>query len=96
MRVSLLARNAGRLLLSMLMKLADISNIARPTPLAHKWAEILTVEFFNQGDQERKRGLVQTPIFDREKTRLAALQAGMATAAAGGAGNLLGYVQVSF
>ena len=66
----------GRLLLSMLMKLADISNISRPTYLAHKWADILLVEFFNQGDQERKLGLVQTPIFDREKTSLAALQAG--------------------
>ena len=68
--------DSRRLLLSMLMKLADISNISRPTYLAHKWADILLVEFFNQGDQERKLGLVQTPIFDREKTSLAALQAG--------------------
>ena len=60
----------------MLMKICDISNISRPTQLARRWAEILLVEFFGQGDAERVAGLPVTPWLDRTKTTLPGSQIG--------------------
>lgn len=50
--------------------------LSRPTEIAHRWAEVLLVEFFSQGDAERRDGLQVTPLFDREKTTLAGSQVG--------------------
>ncbi|KAH3757216.1 3' 5'-cyclic-nucleotide phosphodiesterase [Pelomyxa schiedti] len=53
----------GKLLvMKMLMKVADISNVTRSNETMQVWASKLTEEFFFQGDEETKRGIV-TPLF---------------------------------
>eukprot|EP00518_Triparma_eleuthera_P008677 CAMPEP_0182472174 /NCGR_PEP_ID=MMETSP1319-20130603/21661_1 /TAXON_ID=172717 /ORGANISM="Bolidomonas pacifica, Strain RCC208" /LENGTH=389 /DNA_ID=CAMNT_0024672817 /DNA_START=15 /DNA_END=1180 /DNA_ORIENTATION=- len=44
-------------LLSLLLKCADISNVARPWDLSLHWAELLMEEFHRQGDAEQLLGL---------------------------------------
>ena len=44
------------LTIHMLFHLADISNQTRPWEVCQKWTDLLFVEFFDQGDQERDRG----------------------------------------
>ncbi|XP_047497828.1 uncharacterized protein LOC125044909 [Penaeus chinensis] len=50
-----------------LIKVADISNEARPLDIAEPWLECLLEEFFNQSDLEKLEGLPVTPFMDREK-----------------------------
>ncbi|XP_076069121.1 uncharacterized protein LOC143041178 isoform X2 [Oratosquilla oratoria] len=50
-----------------LIKVADISNEARPLDIAEPWLECLLQEFFNQSDLEKLEGLPVTPFMDREK-----------------------------
>ncbi|KAF2665976.1 HD-domain/PDEase-like protein [Microthyrium microscopicum] len=45
------------LLCGLLIKCADISNVARVFPCAHQWANILTEEFANQGSMEAELGI---------------------------------------
>jgi hypothetical protein len=49
----------SRLLLHMqvLLKCADISNVAKPLPVAMEWAVAVSDEFFAQGDRERRQGI---------------------------------------
>ncbi|XP_044579687.1 uncharacterized protein LOC123261890 [Cotesia glomerata] len=55
-------------LLSMiLIKVADISNEARPMKVAEPWLDRLLQEFFKQSDAEKLEGLPVTPFMDREK-----------------------------
>ncbi|XP_043227673.1 high affinity cGMP-specific 3',5'-cyclic phosphodiesterase 9A-like, partial [Amphibalanus amphitrite] len=62
-------------LLSMiLIKIADISNEARPVPVADPWIDCLLQEFYNQSDREKAEGLPVTPFMDREKVNKAASQ----------------------
>eukprot|EP01065_Artemidia_motanka_P003036 TRINITY_DN11435_c0_g1_i1.p1 TRINITY_DN11435_c0_g1~~TRINITY_DN11435_c0_g1_i1.p1 ORF type:complete len:1120 (+),score=366.91 TRINITY_DN11435_c0_g1_i1:95-3454(+) len=66
-----------RLLVSMMLKAADISNITRPFDLSRVWAQYVTAEFYYQGDAERHLGLDVTPMFDRQnKSELATGQIG--------------------
>ncbi|KAI7895327.1 uncharacterized protein EV154DRAFT_495633 [Mucor mucedo] len=55
------------LLCGALIKCADISNCARPFPLAKAWAKILAEEFFEQGDLEKELGMTVLPIHQRGK-----------------------------
>ncbi|CAG8559561.1 7165_t:CDS:10 [Diversispora eburnea] len=48
-----------------LIKCADISNAARPHPIAKNWSNVLLEEFKCQGDLERKLGLPILPVNDR-------------------------------
>ncbi|CAL4125538.1 unnamed protein product, partial [Meganyctiphanes norvegica] len=50
-----------------LIKVADISNEARPLDIAEPWLECLMEEFFNQSDLEKLEGLPVSPFMDREK-----------------------------
>ncbi|KAI9313040.1 hypothetical protein BX666DRAFT_1864726, partial [Dichotomocladium elegans] len=59
-----------------LIKCADISNCARPFPVAKKWAVILSEEFALQGDLEKELGLVSLPINERGKVSLEQFQLG--------------------
>ena len=52
------------LLLQTIIKCADISNPARPFPIAKYWAEIVQEEFFLQGAAEREAGLPISPYMD--------------------------------
>lgn len=58
------SENRG-LLLVMLIKCADISNIIRPFNIARKWGFKLVSEFFCQGDWERYLGFKPSFLTDR-------------------------------
>lgn len=50
------------LVCGLLIKCADISNVARPWDIAEKWTKILQEEFANQGEMEREVGM-ETALF---------------------------------
>ncbi|KAJ9443464.1 putative 3prime [Diplonema papillatum] len=56
------------LAMQLLLKLADINGLSKPTPCAEKWGMLLQEEFYVQGDKERELGLKVTPMFDRSVT----------------------------
>jgi len=56
-----------RLALSMALKMADISNCARPNHLYQEWAKRIAKEFYNQGDVELKLKMSVSPFMDRRK-----------------------------
>ena len=43
--------------MTMLMKVSDISNVSRPFKVADKWCDVLSEEFWRQGDLEHEQGL---------------------------------------
>merc|ERR1711916_276505 len=59
------------LLMRQLIRLCDVSNIAKPWPICKHWAETVSTEFYAQGDLERERGMPVTPFMDRTVTPLA-------------------------
>ncbi|KAJ5106264.1 hypothetical protein N7456_002939 [Penicillium angulare] len=50
------------LVCGLLIKCADISNVARPWNIAEKWTQILQEEFANQGEMEKEVGM-ETALF---------------------------------
>jgi hypothetical protein len=56
-----------RLALSIAIKMADISNCARPNELYVQWAKLIANEFYNQGDAEGKLKYSISPFMDRRK-----------------------------
>eukprot|EP00997_Jenningsia_sp_PLL12_P006337 NODE_2884_length_850_cov_41.016230_g2386_i0.p1 GENE.NODE_2884_length_850_cov_41.016230_g2386_i0~~NODE_2884_length_850_cov_41.016230_g2386_i0.p1 ORF type:complete len:170 (+),score=49.10 NODE_2884_length_850_cov_41.016230_g2386_i0:254-763(+) len=64
------------LLMQMIMKAADISNISKPFPVARQWALAVTEEFCSQGDKEKGKNLQVQEMFDREKMVLGNVQVG--------------------
>ena len=60
-----------RLALSMAVKMADISNCGRPTPLYLRWSEKIADEFYMQGDRERNLGMPCSPFMDRTAPAIA-------------------------
>jgi len=62
--------------IAMIVKSADISNVARPFHLAEVWAERVTQEFLSQGDREKGLGLTVNALNDRSKANKSALQMG--------------------
>ena len=55
------------MLMQVLLKCGDISNVSRPFELADKWCDVLCEEFFRQGDLEMASGMEYTsPLNDRE------------------------------
>ena len=68
---------ADRLLvLVMTLKMADISNPAKPWPISVQWTRQITDEFYRQGDKERELGLPQSPLMDRNNPAVAKAQMG--------------------
>lgn len=54
------------LLMQLVLKCGDISNVSRPFELADKWCDVLCEEFFRQGDLEMANGMEYTsPLNDR-------------------------------
>ena len=53
------------LMLQLLLKAADISNVTRPHKQATQWSAAVQNEFFVQGDKERELGMEVLPMFDR-------------------------------
>ena len=63
-------------MLRIAMKMADVSNPAKPVDIAVKWTERVIEEFFSQGDQERAAGLDISPFMDRRDTDIPKTQVG--------------------
>eukprot|EP01103_Thecamoeba_quadrilineata_P019477 TRINITY_DN7906_c0_g1_i1.p1 TRINITY_DN7906_c0_g1~~TRINITY_DN7906_c0_g1_i1.p1 ORF type:complete len:579 (+),score=102.78 TRINITY_DN7906_c0_g1_i1:51-1787(+) len=57
------------LIMTMLLKCADVSNISKPWEYSKKWADRVTQEFFEQGDCEKKLNMPVAPFMDREKAQ---------------------------
>ena len=73
-----------RLVMQMLLKAADISNVTKPFEVSKKWAIAVTEEFYQQGDKEKERGVAVLPMFDRTvSTELAKGQLGFINFVAG-------------
>lgn len=54
------------LLFNILIKCADIGNPVKPLDIYVLWVKMVTEEFFKQGDQEAKRGMIISPYMDRK------------------------------
>jgi CheY-like chemotaxis protein/HPt (histidine-containing phosphotransfer) domain-containing protein len=54
-----------QLLMSIVLKCADISNASRPFNVAKKWSKLLIDEFLSQGDLEKEKGFTISPMMDR-------------------------------
>jgi len=67
---------AAASLRSLVLHAADISNPAKPARLADQWLELLTQEFFQQGDEEKHRRMPVSMLCDRDATRSASSQLG--------------------
>ena len=63
-----------RMLIRMLMHMADISNPCRPMLVAESWARRLQEEFFLQGDEERALSRPVSAFMDRNAPNLPQLQ----------------------
>eukprot|EP01128_Nolandella_sp_AFSM9_P008420 TRINITY_DN509_c0_g1_i3.p1 TRINITY_DN509_c0_g1~~TRINITY_DN509_c0_g1_i3.p1 ORF type:complete len:497 (+),score=57.95 TRINITY_DN509_c0_g1_i3:520-2010(+) len=64
------------LVAGMILKCADLSNPAKPFPIAKYWAQMVQEEFYLQGDQEQKRGMPVSPFMGRGHSPLPQLQLG--------------------
>jgi hypothetical protein len=68
------------MMMQLILKCADISNVSRPFELADKWCDVLCEEFFRQGDLEKTRGMEYTsPLNDRAHLDKAKSQIGFYT-----------------
>lgn len=62
-------------ILQIALKCADLCNPCRPWLISQRWSHQVCLEFFKQGDFEKKLNLPLTPICDRSKTSIAKIQA---------------------
>jgi len=65
-----------QLILGMCLHTADVSNPAKPLNINIKWVDLVFLEFFNQGDCEKKKGLPVSLLCDRETTNVNKSQIG--------------------
>lgn len=68
--------NNQQLVLNNILHTADISNPAKISKVYKKWVELVFVEFFDQGDNEKKEGLPVSLLCDRETTIIPKSQIG--------------------
>jgi hypothetical protein len=59
-----------RLALSIIIKMADISNCCRPPHLYAEWGRRIAAEFYNQGDTEMRLNIPVSPFMDRRKDKV--------------------------
>ena len=57
-----------KLVLTMIMKASDVNNPTKPLNLGLQWTDMIMEEFFQQGDDERARGLQVSSFMDRATT----------------------------
>ena len=67
------------MLMQIILKCGDLSHPARSRRLHLKWSELVTEEFFQQGDREKILKLPPSMFMDRETTNLAQSQIGFIT-----------------
>jgi len=64
------------MLLNQLLHASDISNPSKPLDIYNKWVDAVFVEFFNQGDKEREKGLKISYLCDRTTVNIPDAQIG--------------------
>ncbi|KAJ1548902.1 hypothetical protein HK405_013226, partial [Cladochytrium tenue] len=57
-----------------LIKCADVSNMARPWNIYWRWCGRIMTEFFRQGDEEKRLGLPVSPFMDRDTVLVPTVQ----------------------
>ncbi|KAH3764797.1 calcium/calmodulin-dependent 3',5'-cyclic nucleotide phosphodiesterase 1C [Pelomyxa schiedti] len=62
------AKSAKLLVLQVLMKIADLSNVCRDWPVCKKWTYNLVEEFKGQGEQEKRHGIPTSKFMDGSTT----------------------------
>ncbi len=60
----------------MLFHLADISNSTKNWDISRKWVDLLFIEYFEQGDIERNKGVPISYLMDRTTVNVAKCQIG--------------------
>jgi hypothetical protein len=55
---------------------ADISNPYKPFNICARWADLVSQEFFSQGDKEKEGGMEISPMMDRHTSNLFNMQMG--------------------
>ncbi|ESL06854.1 cAMP-specific phosphodiesterase [Trypanosoma rangeli SC58] len=66
-----------QMIMDVIVKAGDISNVTKPFDISRLWAMSVTEEFYRQGDMEKEKGVEVLPMFDRSKnTELAKGQIG--------------------
>jgi hypothetical protein len=72
--------NDRYIMMNLILKCADISNVSRPFEMANKWCDVLCEEFFRQGELESTHGMEYTsPLNDRAHLDKAKSQIGFYT-----------------
>uniref|UniRef100_A0AC34GQX8 Phosphodiesterase n=1 Tax=Panagrolaimus sp. ES5 TaxID=591445 RepID=A0AC34GQX8_9BILA len=70
-----LTNEADRVLMAQtLIKFADINSPAKPYQLHRQWTERICQEFYEQGDEEKRRRMPLSPYMDRNEPDVAKLQ----------------------
>ena len=70
-----LSNEADRVLMAQtLIKFADINSPAKPFQLHRQWTERICQEFYEQGDEEKRRRMPLSPYMDRDEPDVAKLQ----------------------
>uniref|UniRef100_A0A915BHE1 Phosphodiesterase n=2 Tax=Parascaris univalens TaxID=6257 RepID=A0A915BHE1_PARUN len=70
-----LNNESDRVLVSeMIIKFADINSPSKPYPLHRQWTDRICEEFYEQGDEEKRRGMAVSPYMDRNEPAVAKLQ----------------------
>lgn len=65
-----------KMIFEMVFHLCDISNATKPYEICQKWTDLLFIEFFNQGDLEKQKGINISMFMDRKTTNIASCQMG--------------------
>ena len=68
--------NDKEITINILFHLADISNSTKQWDICKKWVDLLFVEYFDQGDIERKKGVPISYLMDRTTVNVAKCQIG--------------------
>ncbi|KAI9319116.1 hypothetical protein BX666DRAFT_2025451 [Dichotomocladium elegans] len=58
-----------QVLCQIVLHAADISNALRPWPICSRWSDLVCVEFFRQGEEEKKHGLKVSPSMDKDQVK---------------------------
>ena len=61
----------------MALKCADLGHLASPQRVHRQWVHLLEEEMFRQGDLEKERGYVVSPLMDRDKGGITKSQPGV-------------------
>lgn len=60
----------------LMLKMADISHPTKPWLAHSQWTQRCMIEFYTQGDMEKRLGLPVSPLMDRESTNIPSAQIG--------------------